>query len=227
MRLGLKAGILSAAALFAVAAAPGPAGWTRTVALTPMGSHLIGNPAAKVKLIEYVSYTCPHCARFQTESEGVLQLAYLPSGRLAVEVRHMLRDPVDLTVALMTNCGSKDKFVLNHSAMLRSQNAWMAPIAKSTPAQRQRWTTGEFATRNRAIAGDLKLYEAMATRGYDRTTLDRCLADKALAQRLVSQTKAGVDGGVTKTPSFVINGKLLDNTDTWAELRPQLDESLK
>ncbi len=226
MRIGLKAGILSAAAMLVVAAAP-TNGWTRTVAITPLGSHLIGNPAAKVKLVEYVSYTCPHCARFQTESEGVLQLAYLPSGRIAIEVRHMLRDPIDLTVALLTNCGSKDKFVLNHSAMLRSQATWTAPIAKSTPAQRQRWTTGEFATRNRAIAGDLKLYEAMASRGYDRTTLDRCLSDKAMAQRLVGQTKAGVDAGVNKTPSFAINGKLLDKTDTWAELRPQLDESLK
>ncbi|MEQ1641636.1 MAG: thioredoxin domain-containing protein, partial [Novosphingobium sp.] len=122
---------------------------------------------------------------------------------------------------------SKDKFVLNHSAMLRSQSAWTAPIANSTSSQRQRWTTGEFATRNRAIASDLKLYEAMGTRGYDRTTLDRCLGDKVMAQRLVSQTKAGVEAGVTKTPSFAISGKLLDNTDTWAELRPQLDESLK
>jgi protein-disulfide isomerase len=215
VRIGFKAGILSAAAMLVAAAAP-TNGWTRTVAITPLGSHLIGNPAAKVKLVEYVSYTCPHCARFQTESEGVLQLAYLPSGRIAIEVRHMLRDPIDLTVALLTNCGSKDKFVLNHSAMLRSQATWTAPIAKSTPAQRQR-----------AIAGDLKLYEAMASRGYDRTTLDRCLSDKAMAQRLVGQTKAGVDAGVNKTPSFAINGKLLDKTDTWAELRPQLDESLK
>ncbi len=226
MRIGAKAGILSAAALLVIAAAP-TVGWTRTVAITPLGSHLIGNPAAKVRLIEYVSYTCPHCARFQTESEGVLQLAYLPSGRIAIEVRHMLRDPIDMTVALMTNCGSKDKFVLNHSAMLRSQSAWTAPIANSTSSQRQRWITGEFAARNRAIASDLKLYEAMGTRGYDRTTLDRCLGDKVMAQRLASQTKAGVEAGVTKTPSFAISGKLLDNTDTWAELRPQLDESLK
>ena len=213
-------------AVLLAAAAP-PAGWTRVVSWTSQGGHLIGNPQAPVRLTEYASYTCRECAAYNLQSEGVLGLAYLPSGRVAVEVRLLTETPVDLAAAMLASCGDPARFPLNHNALLRSQAKWMELLPHATAAQRQRWNHPDLGTRNRAIAADLKLYEVMGSRGYDRQALERCLADEAMAKRLKATSSAAIATGVAQSPGFSISGKLLESTHDWASLRPQLDESLK
>jgi protein-disulfide isomerase len=217
---------LGTVAVLSLAAGRPAANWNTTVAITPSGSHVLGNPAAKLKLTEFVSYTCPHCSHFEGEADAPLRLVYVRSGKVSVEVRHMLRDPIDLTAAMLTNCGTKDKFFVNHSVFMRTQSTWIRTLATATEGQRARWTSGDLATRNRAIAGDFQFYAIMATRGYDRVSIDRCLADKAMAQRLSAQAQAAVDLGVASTPSFAINGSLLTGTSDWTLLRPQIDAAL-
>ena len=137
-------------------AAPRPAAatanWNALVARTASGTHVLGNPNAKVKLGEYVSYTCSHCAEFHMASEAALRLKYVQSGAVSVEINHVLRDPVDATIAQLVNCGPSSKFLINHSMFLRSQSKWIQGLARSTPAQRNRWYTGDRATRMRADA---------------------------------------------------------------------------
>lgn len=222
-----KLAFLGLAALASAAgAAPKTVGWNHVVSLGADGSHVLGNPAAQVKLAEYISYTCPACARFTTESEGPLRIGYVSTGKVSVEVRHLLRDPIDLTVAMLANCGPKEKFFLNHTALMRSQSTWIKPLGSASAAQRSRWTTGTLVQRNRAIANDFRLFAIMQSRGYDRMTADKCLADQAMAQQLGNQAKQGYSLGIRSTPAFTINGKLLDDTSTWSELRPQLDASM-
>ena len=214
-----------------IAAAPAPRGlptsapvrdWNHTLTITPGGGHLLGNPAARIKLTEYVSYTCPHCAHFETEAELPLRLGFVANGSTSVEVRHLVRDPVDLTVAMLTNCGPKEKFFLNHSALMRGQDAWIAPMINASPARQARWNSGNALTRRRAIAADFGLYAIMARRGYERTTADRCLADEALAKRLADQTAAAAAAGIDSTPSFAIGDVVLAGTHSWDLLQPQL-----
>lgn len=217
---------LGAVAALSLGAGRPAANWNATVAVTPAGSHVLGNPAAKLKLTEFVSYTCPHCAAFEREATTPLRLGYVASGKVSVEVRHVLRDPIDLTVAMLTNCGTKDKFFMNHAVFMRSQSTWIRSLATASEAQRTRWTSGTLAARNRAIASDMQFYAIMGTRGYDRPTIDRCLADAAMAERLGAQAKAAVELGVSGTPSFAINGSLLAGTSDWSLLQPQLDAQL-
>src|SRR3546814_20886474 len=82
--------------MLAGAAAPAPqAGdWTRTVTQTAAGSFVMGNPAAPVKLIEYLSYTCPHCAAFTAESADVLRGRMVKSGKVSLEMRNAERGEV-------------------------------------------------------------------------------------------------------------------------------------
>lgn len=219
--------ILAASASVLAAGAFAQSNWSRTMLRTPAGTNVLGNPQAKVRLTQYVSYTCSECARFQVEADAVLQLAYVPSGRLAIEVHHVIRSPIDLTAAMLANCGAKERFFLNHSALLFGQARWLKPLSGASSVQRARWVHPDLGTRNRSIAADFKLYDLMATRGYDRQSVERCLTDQAMADRLEAQSKAATTAGVTATPGFAINGKLLSNTHDWAGLRPQLDESLK
>lgn len=221
----LRPALLLAAAPLVTGASP-PADWNRVVARTAQQSNVLGNPAAKVKLTTWVSYTCPSCARFEGESDAALKINYIRSGKVSVEVRHFVRDPIDLTVAMLTNCGPKEKFSLNHSAFMRSQPVWIENLSRSSKAQQTRWTTGDLPTRARAIASDFRFYQIMATRGYDRVAVDRCLADTAMAQRLAAGTEAASKLGVDHTPSFAIDGTLLYGTSGWSLLQPQLDARL-
>ena len=216
-----KTAALAGAALFAVAAnAPN---WNTVVAEVD-GAHRIGNPKAEVSLIEFVSYTCPHCGEFARGGEGALQLAYIGPGKVSFEVRHMVRDPVDLTATMLARCGPAAKFPRNHAAFMYAQNTWLAAAAKATKGQQQRWSTGDGGTRRRAIANDLGFYKIMEGRGYRRTEVDACLTDDAAARSIAETSARDAEAWkISGTPSFVINRTLLAGTHDWRTLQPQLE----
>jgi protein-disulfide isomerase len=221
----IRLAVIAIAALASVAAAP-RGDWTTTINPGPGGSHVLGNPNAKVKLTEFISYTCPHCAHFHQESETPLLVGYVLPGKVSVEVRHFLRDPIDLAAALTTNCGDPKKFFRNHHAILQNQDKWMAVMGTASKVQQSRWTNGPFGARMRAIAADFGFYRLMEQRGYDRVALDRCLADEAMARKLTAQTREAANAGVEGTPSFMLDGNLLAGTYDWKSLSTQLDARL-
>ena len=220
--------LVQAAALVTAAALLGGAtrmNWDTEVVATEFG-HRIGNPDAKVKVVEYLSYTCPHCAEFARQGEAPIKLGYLAPGKINIEIRHLVRDPVDLTVGLLVNCGSTSRFPGNHTAFLNGQDRWIGPLGNSSQAQRQRWTA-PGATGRRAIASDFDLYAIMERRGYSRAEVDRCLADDTMARRLAEISAKEWDRpGIDATPSFSINGIVMPGTHTWPALERQLKEFL-
>ncbi len=223
LRTIVKAAVLAGAALLATAQTN--RNWTTVVAETGDGAHRIGNPEAKVKLVEFVSYTCPHCSEFTREADDRIKLAYVMPGMLSLEVRHLIRDPVDLTAVMLVNCGPPAKFPMNHSTFMLQQARWIAPLSGATAAQRARWTSGDGAARRRAIASDFGFYRMMEQRGYRRADLDRCLSDEAAANAFAQQSEKDWDRpGINGTPSFAINGIVMPGTHTWAALERQLND---
>ena len=218
--------LVSAGTLSGAATRSAPGNWNVRVEVTPSGSHVLGNPAAALKLSEYISYTCSHCANFDREASDRLRIYGIAQGKLSVEVRHLLRDPIDLTVAMLTNCGPPARFFANHTMFLRSQSRWMASANSATAAQQARWNAGSQKSRLQSIATDFGFFEIMAGRGYDRMTVERCLADPVMAQKLAAQTSEAERLGIDGTPSFLLNGELLAGTHDWASLKAQLDARL-
>ena len=218
----------------AVAPAAGPTlpsdaangAWLGHVVTTPDGSHLIGNPHASMKIVEYMSYTCPHCAHFEAEGLPQLRLTVLNSGKASLEIRHFLRDPVDTAVALLTNCGPANRFFVLHDMFLREQPKWLGQASKMAPAQQQRWFNGPMPARMHAIAGDLGFYQMVETRGLSRAVADRCLNTEALMKKLAEQTARATSPEFEGTPSFSINGLMLAGTHDWNSLKPQIEARL-
>lgn len=216
-----------------VTAAPIPApangDWSTIVKATPEGGFVMGNPDAKVKLVEYISYTCPHCSHFEQQSADQLRLGFIAQGKGSIEVRSFVRDPIDMTVAVLTRCGAPARFFTRHSVFLRTQDTWIAPLSDGvSPGENQRWFKGELATRMRYIASDFHFYEIMGTLGIDRTTTDKCLANAALAQRLADLTQQAEEKQfIHGTPTFMIDGVVLAGTSEWSMLRPQLEARLR
>jgi protein-disulfide isomerase len=227
MKLGILIKAAALAGIALLASGQSNRNWNTVIAATADGAHRIGNPEAKVKLVEFVSYTCPHCAAFTREADDRIKLAYIMPGNLNLEVRHLIRDPVDLTVVMLANCGPASKFPLNHATFMLQQAKWIAPLGTATAVQRARWTSGDGPSRRRAIAGDFGLYKIMEVRGYGRTEVDRCLSDEAAATRFAEQSAKDWDRpGIDGTPSFSINGVVMPGTHTWSALEQQLDDFL-
>ncbi|WP_066701108.1 thioredoxin domain-containing protein [Sphingobium amiense] len=208
----------------AAVAAPAGTSWSQTVAQTPEGTFLMGNPSAKVKLVEYGSYTCSHCRDFSAEaSEEIRKL--VDTGKMNFEFRTYVRDPIDLTTALLARCGGKDifyplseQFFANQSAMfdrVQGKDAELKAVDTMAPAER-------FATLAR-VAG---LVEFAQQRGISADQAKQCLADTAAAERLAKAVETtNSQYNISGTPSFLINGVLLDNVANWASLQPKLKEA--
>lgn len=221
-----KFATVAALGFIAVVAPANTSNWN-TAVVEADGGHRFGNPDAKLQLIEFVSYTCPHCAHFSKDGDGALQLAFVGPGKITRDIRHIVRDPVDLTAAMLANCGAPAKFLQNHNAFMLSQDKWLPLMSKASPAQIQRWTTGDYAARRRSIASDFGFYAIMERRGYRRTDTDRCLADDKMATRLTENTqKSYARYNLSGTPSFAINGVTLAGTHSWSALEPQLKARL-
>ena len=191
--------------------------------VTPEGGHVIGSPKAKVKLIAFESYTCHFCAKFEQEGAPPLKLAYVQTGKVSLEVRHFVRDPVDLTAAMLSECVPPSKFFNVHRALFLNFQKWTALFATASQAQRDRWSSKDQGAARRSIASDFGLYQYVESQGLTRPQADKCLNDNALAKRLADQTKAYDEKfNLTGTPSFAINGVLLEATHDWATLAPQI-----
>lgn len=190
--------------------------------------HVVGDPDAPVQLIEFMSYTCPHCGHFAKQADNALRLGYAGAGKVSVEYRPMIHDPADLVVTMLVDCAGPKRFTAAHAAFMERQDGWLARYARTPAMQRQVWTDApRSAERRRSIASSLELYPMVEPLGLARIRADRCLADQARADALLAAAEASrAEFGVRGTPSFALNGVLLAGTHDWATLRPQLDVRL-
>ena len=102
-------------------AAPAPSQWLSTVNVTDKGAHVLGNPAAPNKVVEYLSYTCGHCADFEMNEAPAFKTQFVATGKASLEIRNMVLNPVDLTAAMLARCGGKAKFFGNQRHLFSTQ----------------------------------------------------------------------------------------------------------
>jgi len=211
----------------AVVPAPNNADWSTIVSKTPEGGFVMGNPNAKVKLVEFGSLTCPHCAEFEEQGGKALVDNYVKKGLVSWEFRNFVRDPFDVTATLLARCGGTASFFGLTRNLFADQKEWIGKIQAADPATMQALQTMPPAQQFSTIAdlGGLKQYAAM--RGVPRAKADQCLADQAEATQLVQMnTDAVTNYNVPGTPTFLINGVIVDKTATWELLEPKIKEAL-
>ncbi len=194
----------------------------RAVTLTPEGGYRLGSATAAVRVVEYVSYTCPHCATYDAESAEPLRTLYVARGRTSVEVRPLVRDILDLASASLARCGAPERFFERHHALMARQSASIA-AAQTTSAG---WAAVPGPQRLARVASDAGLIAVVTPLGVTPAQAQQCLSDQAAIRRIIEVTEASSALGVQGTPSFAINGALLPGVHGWAALRPRLDAAL-
>src|SRR5258705_13423540 len=106
--------------------------WTQTVSLTPDGGMLMGNPDAKVKLIEYGSLPLPHSRGFAEKGAEPLMNTYVKSGQVSWEFRNYVRDAYDLGAALIARCNGPRSFFALARALFKELGSASCKLRANT-----------------------------------------------------------------------------------------------
>jgi protein-disulfide isomerase len=228
----LIAATLIAAPAIAAPPAHKPAGkvtqWAQVVNPTPGGGFVMGNPNAKVKLIEYGSMTCSHCREFDEAGVPSLVDKYVKSGQVSWEFRNYVRDALDLTASLIARCnGAKGFFPLTR-ALYKDQTSWIEKIQRTPPQQLEQLQNLPPDRQFVELAKVAGFSDWAATRGVPTTKSAKCLTDQNALNQLVQMTSDATTQfpDFKGVPAFVINDKLLENTATWEALEPRLRTAL-
>jgi protein-disulfide isomerase len=198
---------------------PAQRDWTRTVVQTPEGGFRMGNPEAPVKVVEYLSLTCPHCADFAQNGVPALVRDYVRTGRASLEYRNFVLNGVDVTASLLARCGGADHFFPIAGQFLATQAQWMSRIDGLTQAQRDQLTALPPNERLARLAELVGLTTIATRNGVTAAEARRCLTDEAGLGRLDQMARAASALGINGTPTFLINGARVE-ADDWAQLEP-------
>lgn len=218
------AAVLPAAASSKPAAKPAAHDWSGAVAVTADGGFRMGNPAAKVKLVEYGSLACPHCRLFEQTGYKPLVQRYVRTGQVSYEFRNLLINGPDISITLLARCAGPAKFFPMSEQVYATQPQWVEKIEKMSDADKAALDTMTEQQRIVRFA-ELGGMAGIAARfGVSTARARACLADPKGLQRLLDMSKAAMDAGVTHTPTFLINGAITD-ASTWEELEPLIRQA--
>ena len=167
---------------------------------------VLGDENAPVTVVEYASYTCPHCRNFHEQVFGELKANYIDTGKIKFVYREVYFDKFGLWAGMIARCAGPDRYFGVTDLLYEKQAEWLA-------------------SRNDAqIAADLRKIGLSA--GMTGEQLDACLADGAKAQAMVEVFQANAEAdSVRSTPTFIIDGESYTNMN-YADFSAILDERL-
>jgi len=205
-------------------AAPAGTSWKDKVEATPEGGVRMGNPDAPVKLVEYGSLSCPHCAKLAQEGSAKIE-EYVASGRDSYEYRSVVIHPQDVPLTLLARCNGLATFFPLIDQIYANFDAMSAPLAdeavqKAANAALQ----GPPQQRMTGLADALKYTEFFAQRGLPVEKAHACLADGAKVKELSDLSQKYGQNGITGTPTLFINGVNVETTE-WAKLNLALKQA--
>ncbi|MES2435330.1 MAG: DsbA family protein [Pseudomonadota bacterium] len=185
-----------------------PATTATPVVIDPatIADYGIGNIDAKVKIVEYLSFTCPHCAAFHSDVYPQLKADYIDTGKVRLEYHEVYFDRYGLWAAMMARCGGEMRYMGITDIIYDTQKEWAASDDPN------------------AVVENLK--KIGRTAGMDDKTLDACMKDAPMADALVKhfETNMAADK-VEGTPTFIINGTKHSNM-AYEDFKAVLDAEL-
>ena len=213
--------LLALAAAALVTAAGPPKDWRATTGVAPSGGFTAGNPAARVKLVEYLSYTCDHCGHFVQESKAVLHDTMVRDGQVQVETRSAARDPYDLAAWLVARCGGPRRFAALNAAIFADQAGWMQRGQTYAQANLAAIRAMPQLKQLRTIADQSGLTAIGGKAGITAPQMNACFAADAELNKVLAMTDAAFKK-IPGTPGFEINGAIVDGVASWGALEPKL-----
>ncbi len=182
---------------------PGAAVAQETGADIEVVEMVLGAEDAPVEVIEYASFTCPHCGAFHNEVLPDIKANYVDTGKVRFVYREVYFDKYGMWASLIARC-EPTKFFGITDLLYKGQSTWTR------------------AGSDAAIADALRKVGRLA--GIEQEQLDVCLSDGDKLRALVEWYRANAEEhGISSTPSFVVDGQTYSNM-SYAEFAALLDE---
>lgn len=181
-------------------------GWAQDAAQPEIADMVLGDADAPVTVIEYASFTCPHCAAFHENVMGKLKTNYIDTGKIRFIHREVFFDRFGLWASMIARCGGEMRYFGMIDRIYGTQREW---TAASDPT---------------AIVDNLRRIGLSS--GLSAADLDACMSDQENAQALVNwYSENAKKDEVQATPSFIIDGEKYSNMG-YAKFAEVLDEKL-
>ena len=148
------------------------------------GDHVLGDPKAPITLIEYASFTCPHCAHFAVTVLPEIKKKWVDTGKVKLIYRDFPLDQTAVKAAQLAECAGNDKYFGVIDVIFSTQAKW--------------------ATASDPIAD---LAKSLRIAGMGDAEVKACLANDAVANAVVADYRGGETLGVNSTPTLFINGQ--------------------
>jgi protein-disulfide isomerase len=202
--IAATAGILAVPAAFGLAGCKGAAEKVETDDMT------LGDPNAPVKMIEYASVACPHCAVFNNEVWPEFKKKYVDTGKVYYISREMLTGQAAVAAAgfLVARCAGKDKYFTVTDQIYRSQPEMFADGTASGA---------------RAV-----LQRIANSAGLSDDQFNKCITDAKALEAINKRNEIyGTRDKIDGTPTFVMNGKTVASGEvTLAQMDAAVAEAL-
>ena len=146
--------------------------------------HVLGDPKAPITMIEYASFTCPHCAHFSTAILPEVKKKWIDTGKVKLVYRDFPLDQMVAKAAELAECSGNDKYFPVMEMIFATQLNWVSaqdPIAE--------------------------LSKSLRIAGMGEKEVKACLANEAVSNGVIADYKGGESLGVNSTPTLFINGE--------------------
>lgn len=175
-------------------------------AVPPHGERSLGDANAPVVVIEYASATCPHCAEFHETVFPEIKARYVELGKVRIVFREFPLDQRALAVFMLARCVPDDQYFATIDLVFRRQKLWNSQNIETVRAE---------------------LLKIMELAGLSSADVDACLQREDLAKAIFETAKiAREQFGVRGTPTFFVNGKLVDGHEDASALNAAIDAAL-
>ena len=171
----------------------------------PLGEISIGDANAPIKIYEYASLTCGHCATFHTEVLPDLKKQYVDTGLVQFNFRPFPLDPYAMTGAMLVQCAIPQARLAFLETLFKRQLQWV---------------------RSDDPLNSLRAYAKQA--GMSGENFVMCLQSEANLTAVRSMYTAAKDElGVQSTPTFFVNGEKVAGNIGFEAFKKLLDKKLK
>jgi protein-disulfide isomerase len=204
----LRPGVPATPDLLAMQAttADAPAAESPSAELPPVAEMALGSADAPVTMIEYGSYTCPHCAAFHAENFPKLKAEYIDTGKVRFVYREVYFDRLGLWAGMLARCQGGERYFGIADLLFTNQQDWA-----------RKETAPEAVEAMMALGRQAGLADA---------DMQACIQDQATAESLVAEFQKNYEADeIEGTPTFIIGGKKVSN-GPWEDIKAEIDAAL-
>ena len=167
---------------------------------------VIGDENAPITIIEYASLSCSHCADFHVNKLPKLIEEFVDTGKAKIVFRDFPFNWPALVGSMVIRCVPSELRYQYTDALYKLQSRW---VVKDKTKIKQ------------------ELYKIMQSGGMKKEEFDKCIENVDLENEiLVGLMNAQEEFNIKSTPSFIINGTLLEGNKPIKDFRQIIDKIL-